>query len=182
MIGCLPGTTIETDLEKNDASTILSNIFMTGGLVLSQVAQLANIEPHTVHNWVKRGFLTPPIDKKYSKKQFCRIVTINMLKDCLPLNEVTRLLSYINGHLNDDSDDMIDDDKLYLLLVTLISEMRHFSERAANEAINHVLEGFEEPFAGARERLKNALMIMGYAYYSTLYSRKAAICMSSLDL
>lgn len=182
MISCLPGTTIETDLEKNEVETILSNIFMTGGLVLSQVAQLADIEPYTVQNWVKRGFLSSPIDKKYSKKQFCRIVTINMLKECLPINEVTRLLSYINGHLNDEKDDMIDDDKLYVMLVTVVKEMKHFSERSAGESIDNLLADYEEPFAGARERLKKALMVMTYAYFSTLYNRKAAIYMNSLDL
>jgi hypothetical protein len=54
---------------------------------------------------------------------------------------------------------MIDDDKLYLLLVALISEMRHFSERAANEAINHVLEGYDEPFACVVDTERNIWIV-----------------------
>lgn len=181
MIGYLPGTVIETDLERNDAALIIDNIFACGGLVLSQVASLVGIEPYTVQNWVKRGFLTPPIAKKYTKEQFCRIITINMLKDCLPLNDVVRLLSHINGHLNDESDDIIDDDRLYLLFVSVISGMRHFSERAALESIDAVLAGYCGT-PSERERIRKALLVMTYAYFSTLYSRKAAIYMSGLDI
>ena len=96
MISVLPGTTIETNLnETNISNVILKNIFSAGGLVLSQVSQLTGLEPYTVQNWVKRGFLSPPQKKLYSKNQFCRIVIINMLKESLQIEKITGLLSYI---------------------------------------------------------------------------------------
>ena len=47
---------------------------LAGGMVLGQIASLTGLEPHTVQNWVKRGFLSNPVNKRYSCNQFCRIV------------------------------------------------------------------------------------------------------------
>ena len=61
MMGTLPGTTVETDLSRNDAAeALLSPLFLAGGLMLSQVSQLTGLEPHVIQNWVKRGFVSPP--------------------------------------------------------------------------------------------------------------------------
>ena len=61
MIKLLPGTTVKADIsQENIADSIFTPMFLTGGLVLSQVAQLTGLEPHTIQNWVKRGFLAPP--------------------------------------------------------------------------------------------------------------------------
>lgn len=98
MISRLPGTTLEVDLSReNAADALLSPMFLTGGLVLSQVAQLTGLEPYTIQNWVKRGFLPPPVKKKYSRRQLCRIFIINMLRDSMQIERICRLLSYVNG-------------------------------------------------------------------------------------
>ena len=61
MIDVLPGTTVEADLRRPDAADmLLSPLFLTGGLMLSQVSQLTGLEPHVIQNWVKRGFVSPP--------------------------------------------------------------------------------------------------------------------------
>ena len=78
----LPGTTIETKLtDKDVAKTFLDNIFMTGGLMLSQVVSLTGIEPYVIQNWVKRGFLPRPEKKLYTKNQFCRVAIISALRE-----------------------------------------------------------------------------------------------------
>lgn len=181
MLRYLPGTTIETNLAKNEAKKILDNIFSTGGLVLSQVSQLAGVEPYTVQNWVKRGFLKPPISKKYTREQFCRIITINMLKDCLHINEVARLLRYVNGNLRDDSDDVIDDDELYLMLVDVLRRIDSFSEDVALASIEKTLDGYVEKTVGVSRRLEKALMIMTCAYFSAQYSKKATVYLGTLE-
>lgn len=181
MITYLPGTTIEADLARDDTEYILKSIFSMGGLVLSQVAQLAGLEPYDVQNWVKRGFCTPPVSKKYSKKQFCRIILINMLKDCLSLGEIVSLLSYINGTLNDESDDMIDDDRLYIYLVRTLAGVDVFSEKNVEKAVEAAIADYNEPFPGGRTRLFKVLSIMTYAYYSTRIHRSASAMMASLD-
>lgn len=82
----LPGTVLEVDGSRPEAADeLFSSLFVTGGLVLSQVCQITGLEPYTVQNWVKRGFLTPPVKKKYNRRQLSRIIIINMLKAALPM-------------------------------------------------------------------------------------------------
>ena len=120
----LPGTTVEADLRRPDAADmLLSPLFLTGGLMLSQVSQLTGLEPYVIQNWVKRGFVSPPERKKYSRRQFCRILFINMLKDVLQLEKICQLLSYVNGALADESDDLVDDSYLYICLVRLLGRL-----------------------------------------------------------
>ena len=57
----LPGTVLEMDRgEADQAEAKISALFLAGGMVLSQVTDLTGLEPYTVQNWVKRGFLPPP--------------------------------------------------------------------------------------------------------------------------
>ena len=97
----LPGTTVEADLSQpHAAEKVLHPLFLPGGLMLSQVARLTGLEPYVIQNWVKRGFVSPPERKKYSRRQFCRILVINMLKDALQLEKICKVLSYVNGDLD----------------------------------------------------------------------------------
>ena len=120
MVQRLPGTTIEISVNgATSARELLDSIFMAGGLVLSQVSGLTGLEPYIIQNWIKRGFLAPPDHKKYSKRQFCRIAIINMLRDVIQIEKITSLLSYINGRLDDESDDIISEEKFYDLLCAI---------------------------------------------------------------
>lgn len=186
MIGTLPGTTIETDLSReNAAQALLSPLFLTGGLVLSQVAQLTGLEPYVIQNWVKRGFVSPPKNKKYSKGQFCRLATINLLKDCLRLDQITRLLSYLNGHLDDESDDLIGDFELYCCITRLVFQLER-SPRAGREEwqewCSQVLEDYREPYPGARDRVRRGLQVIVTAYASARLKGRAERMLKALDL
>lgn len=81
--------------------------------------QITGLEPYAVQNWVKRGFLAPPVKKKYNRRQLSRIIIINMLKTALPMESICRILSYVNGQLDDESDDIIDDSVMYLIFLRL---------------------------------------------------------------
>ena len=61
-------------------------MFLAGGIVRSQVSAVTGLESHMIQNWVKRGFLSNPVNKRYSCRQFCRIAIINMLKTTLHWN------------------------------------------------------------------------------------------------
>lgn len=181
MITYLPGTTIEADLSRNDTEFILKSMFSMGGLVLSQVSRLSGVEPHDVQNWVKRGFVSPPIAKQYSKRQFCRIILINMLRSCLPIGDITALLSYINGRLDDEDDDMIGDDALYVYLVRTLSKLDSPSESAVKKAVEEATADYKEPFSGAKARLDKVLTVMTYSYFSTYYHKAALNHLARLD-
>ncbi len=186
MIKLLPGTTVKADIsQENIADSIFTPMFLTGGLVLSQVAQLTGLEPHTIQNWVKRGFLAPPVQKKYSRRQFSRILIINMLKSTLQMDKICALLSYVNNALDDESDDAIDDSQLYLYLVRMASFAeihRVYSNAELDAEFDLVLADYTEPFEGARQRLKKVLEIMLIAYRASQLSRLASDMIADLDM
>ena len=169
MIWTVPGSTLEAS--KEDAPEIaetFKSMFLPGGMVLSQVANISGLESYTIQNWVKRGFLSPPQSKKYSLKQLCRILNINMLKGALTMEQICGLLSFINGALDDESDDLIDDAELYFMFVRLaaLSEGQHSMDQWEN-TIDTVLSDWISPVPEAKKRIRKVLKIMIAAWYTT---------------
>lgn len=158
----IPGTVLQIERENADGvEEVFSSMFLAGGMVLSQVSNITDLEPYTVQNWVKRGFLSPPQHKRYSMNQLCRILHINMLKSVLPLEQICGLLSYVNGKLDEESDDIIDDSRLYFLFVRLASRARELDDPAAwDQALEAALVDYREPVPGARARIEKALRVM----------------------
>ena len=75
----IPGTVLRIDRDNADGvEEMFSSMFLAGGMVLSQGASITGLEPYTVQNWVKRGFLPPPVQKRYSLTQLCRIINIHV--------------------------------------------------------------------------------------------------------
>ena len=168
MTRTLPGTTIQADLSRPDgAEAVLGPMFLTGGLTLSQVTTLTGLEPYVIQNWVRRGFLSPPQQRRYSRRQLCRILIINMLKDVLQLEKICSLLSYVNGQLNDESDDLVDDSYLYEKAVWLIAQSED-SRAAAQETGGRLKEALKD-YPGtpeARERVERVLIVICKGYLS----------------
>ena len=158
----LPGTTITAHRENADKTRQqFDALFLAGGLTLSQVSSITGLEPYAVQNWVKRGFLTPPKAKRYDQEQVCRIILINTLKGTLALEQITHMLSYVNGNLADDSDDLIDDAVLYFMFVRLAARARHIGGTEQwDEAVESVLTDYREPVPGAKERVRKVLRTM----------------------
>jgi hypothetical protein len=88
-----------------------------------------------------------------------------MLRSVLPLEQICAMLSYVNGHLDDESDDSIDDTKLYMYMVCMTVE--------GEQDCMKVLADYTEPFEGARKRVENVLKIMVTAYAASETKRKA---------
>lgn len=167
----LPGTDIECkQLGRAEAEAMLGGIFAGGGLVLSQIAALTGMELYSVQNWVRRGFVSSPVRKKYSPRQFCRLVIINMLKDSMSIGEITGLLTYINGDLSDEGDDMVCDDLIYLGFTDLISVTQSEDEDAVKEAAEKVAAEITD--GEAEKRLGEVLTVMYFAYRASLLVKK----------
>ena len=167
----IPGTVLQA--ETADADHIAQQfdaMFLAGGMVLSQVASITGLEPYTIQNWVKRGFLAAPQKKRYTQRQLCRILNINMLKAALPIEEVCGLLQYINGNLDDESDDLIDDKTLYFAFLEVAARFRGLAEDrdALNLCIEESLADYQEPYPGAKDRVVQALTVMIIAWVSSL--------------
>ena len=176
----IPGTVLTASPEEiNQIQEKFNAMFLGGGMVLSQVSAVTGLEPYTIQNWVKRGFLTNPVNKKYTLRQLCRILNINMLKDALRMEEICGLMTYINGHLDDESDDLIDDSELYFLFLRIAAQHRQMKNSdGRDECIRQALENYEEPIPGARERVEKVLEVMLTAWAAALLRQQA---MSMVD-
>ena len=183
MMWNLPGTTLQADRSDADkAKALFENLFLAGGLTLSQVASITALEPYAIQNWVKRGFLPPPKNKRYDLEQLCRIVTINMLKGALTLERICSLMQYINGDLTDDSDDLIDDAELYFMFVRLASRARHIGgDQGWEEAIADTTSAYTEPIPGAKARVEKVLRLMLMAWISARFRLQVEDMVAQLD-
>lgn len=181
----LPGSVIEVDIGRQGAAnTVLSSMFLAGGLMLSQVSQLTGLESHLIQNWVKRGYLSSPEGKKYTRRQLCRILLINLLRDNMPLDTVCKLLSYINGQLDEEGDDLIDDSSLYLYVVELTTqfELGHMeATKDMSQLCENVLVNYLEPHKGAKKRIKLVLQIILNAYISSYFKQEAVLLMKQVE-
>lgn len=122
MIRMVPGTTIKfTEQARDAAFDIISPVLeATGGLTLSQLSKVTGLEGSTIQNWIKRGWVSSTGGKKYSEKQVIRILLINMLRGAMRLENIAKLMTYINGDVEDTSDDIIADIVLYNILCRII--------------------------------------------------------------
>ena len=175
MMWTIPGTVLQIPREEaQNIAGLFSPMFLGGGIVLSQVAGITGLENYTVQNWVKRGFLPPPEKKRYSLRQLCRIININMLKGVLPMEQICSLLGYINGHLDDVSDDIIDDSQLYFMFVRLAARAKELSrEDERDSLLDEALQEYEEPVPGARQRVRQVLRIMLTAWLAARMRQEA---------
>ena len=171
----IPGTTLE-GLRSNADRTegLFQSLFLAGGLSLSQVAQITGLENHTIQNWVKRGFLPPPRNKRYDMEQVCRIINMNILRGNMPLEQIVKLMGYLNGNLADESDDLVDDTMLFFMFVSLAARARYIGgSEDWDDALLQVTESFVEPVPGAREKLIKVLKVMLTIWIANLIRQEA---------
>ena len=178
----IPGTALRGSRADVEASIQqIEGMFLGGGMIRSQMASVSGVEPHDIQNWVKRGFLSSPVNKRYSINQFCRIVTINMLRTAMPMERICSLLRYVNGKLDDESDDLIDDTVLYFMFLRLAAQARHIGgTRNWEDALADILGDYVEPIPGARERIDKVLRIMLTAWIGVQTIRQADRMLSEL--
>ena len=178
----IPGTVLPAGpAEIERIEDLFSSMFLGGGMVLSQVSNISGLEPYTIQNWVKRGFLAPPRNKRYDMEQVCRIITINMLKGSLSLEKICSLMQYINGNLADDSDDIIDDAVLYFMFVKLAARAKHIGGSENWEiALDEATASYAEPYPGARERVQQVLRTMLMAYIASRFQAQVNAMVDSL--
>ena len=179
----IPGTVL-TAAERDGAlvEAQFKAMFLPGGMVLSQVSAITGLDGYIIQNWVRRGFLTNPDNKHYSLRQLCRIININMLKTVLPLERICGLLVYVNGQLDDESDDMIDDSDLYFMFVRLATRSRELYKADNRDAVlDEALTDYQEPVPGARERIKQVLRIMLTAWLAGRMAQETEKMLSELQ-
>lgn len=157
-----PGTTVQ----KSDLSgkQFLEGIFLaTQGLVMSQLNEITGIQTPAIQNWVNRGFIAHPENRRYNKDMTARIFIINILRETLTLDEICKLLVYVNGRAGDTNDDIIPESQLYAYFCDIVFD-RDFSFEQIPKLIEKQLEKYTEKMNGAKQRLQTVLEIMCTAY------------------
>ena len=179
----IPGTTLTDRRDNADhVEDMFHSMFLAGGMVLSQVSAVTGLEAYAIQNWVKRGFLAAPRNKRYDLEQVCRIIIINMLKGALPLEKICSLMQYINGDLTDESDDIIDDAVLYFMFVKLAARARHIGgNQSWEESIENAMTAYTEPVPGAKDRVEKVLRVMLMAYISSRFKMQVDAMVDELQ-
>ena len=107
----IPGTRLT--MEREEATQIpnqFASLFLAGGLTLGQISAITGLEGYVIQNWTRRGFLLPPVGRRYSLAQLCRIAAINAVKDVLAIEQICRVLEHSGS-----------DTELYFLFVEAIA-------------------------------------------------------------
>jgi hypothetical protein len=181
----IPGT----KLKKNDMGNVtglefLSKVFyISEGVMLSQIREVSGIDGSTLQNWTKRGWVANARLKKYNIDQVAHILIINMLRSCIQLDHIAFLLQYINGKIDDKSDDIIRDSVLYDYICRILETLTRqdvASKASITEVIREQISDYEEAMEGARDRLANALEIIVTAYYAALIKRSSDEMLANL--
>ena len=181
----IPGT----KLKKNDMGNVtglefLSKVFyISEGVMLSQIREVSGIDGSTLQNWTKRGWVANARLKKYNIDQVAHILIINMLRSCIQLDHIAFLLQYINGKIDDASDDIIRDSVLYDYICRILETLTRkdvATKASITEVIHDQISDYKEAMAGARDRLANALEIIVIAYYAALIKRSSDEMLANL--
>ncbi len=168
----LPGTRIET--QDTGCKNLFGAIFLTGGITLSQLSNITGLEAHTVQNWIKRRYATPPINKKYNQDQLCRIIIINMLKEVFSIDEVCSLIDYVNLPNIKGDDNSVSESEIYFHFTEVLFRLNNDISNLGS-SINEALKSFDSTPNGERKRLTEVLEIMVSGYLAYSYKQKAAL-------
>ena len=174
----IPGTRLKkVEMGNVTGMEFLSKVFfISEGVMLSQIREVSGIDGSTLQNWTKRGWVANARLKKYNIDQVAHILIINMLRSCVQLDKIALLLQYINGNIDDKSDDIIRDAVLYDYICRILDTLMHrdiCSMASIKDVINEQISDYEEAMPGARARLANALEIIVIAYYAALIKRRS---------
>ena len=181
----IPGTILNRkDMGDVTGLEFLNKIFyISDGVMLTQIREISGIDGSTLQNWTKRGWVANARLKRYNIDQVAHILLINMLRSCMQLEHIASLIQYINGDLEDESDDIIRDSVLYdyvCRILDRVAEKGSCSLSGVGDEVRRVTADYVEPFAGAGERLGYALEVIVVTYYSALVKRHATKLLEEL--
>ena len=176
----IPGTVITRSSSGGVTGTdFLDRIFfVSDGIMLAQIRDICGIDGTTLQNWTKRGWVDNPKSKKYTKDQLARILIINMLRDCMRLDSIVFVISYINGRVYDRSDSILTESVLYGYICRVLDEIDGYGNGLScgqnlRDCIAFTTADYEESIKGTAARLRRALEIIITAYGASLEKKRA---------
>lgn len=177
----IPGTTLSYDGDNGMFSKLLPLIRATDGLTLSQVCAITGLEGSTIQNWVKRGFVSRPVQKKYRERQLARILLISSLRDSMPLDRIGALMGMVNGDANDTGDDIISEEQMYDYLCAVIGRAEEKPTDDISSVVGEITADYTPLRDNAAEILRKALAVMALAYIAGKYKRESDALFDSMN-
>ena len=170
-----PGTVIERN--GQDAREFLFSIFsVTKGLMLAQVREITGLDTSAIQNWINRGWVARPVEKRYSMEHLARIMIINMLRDVMKLDHISVLLSFINGKADDTSDNIVNEADLYCYLCSILDKVSFeevLSEEEFFSLVEKEISDYQEPWPGAKRRLMDGIHVILIYYAASIIKKRA---------
>lgn len=169
MLAFIPGTAIQFDEQaQRSAYSVIKPFFsLTNGITLAQVRELTGLEKSTIQNWVKRGWVASPVNKGYGERQIFRIILINSIRRSMQIEKVITLMAYINGSVEDASDDIISDGRLFdefCRAVYLCDQEGIYDSERIREIVDEQVSQIPDIDDEGKNKLKKALQIMVLAF------------------
>lgn len=160
-----------SDKRRGRIADYLPLIRAADGLTLSQVCAISALEPTTIQNWIKRGYVPHPVMKKYHERHLARILLIAQLRESMQIDRVGELLRYINGDTDDEGDDIIPETELYDLFCEIAQELEeHFPDP---DRVGEFARSVAVRYTDGQGKIQNTLAIMAHTYMANLSKRHA---------
>ena len=181
MIKYIPGTVLSFDSNKNScAFDVIKPFFaLTNGITLAQVRELTGLETSTIQNWVKRGYVPHPVNKKYYDRHLARILLISSLRECMKIEDIGELMFLINGDADDVSDDIVSEEALfnYFALAIKRLDLNSITPEGIDSTLSNILA---EANARHRRELLQAIKVMIYSFISLKCQNQVDACLEKL--
>ena len=162
----LPGTTVPYQEGGDALAAIQPLIAATDGLTLSQLCAITGLEASALQNWIKRGFVPHPVNRKYRLRHVARILLIAALRDSLQIDRIGRLLAAVNGDADREDDDIVPEEQLYRYLCRIAARVEEapLPPGEIDELIAEITADYDPPGQGDADRLRAVLGVMAAAY------------------
>ena len=170
-----PGMAVELGrAEKGCSQSLFDGVFAAGGLTLSQVSVMTGLEPYLIQNWIKRGFVAPPVKRLYSRQQLARIALINMLREALQIEKICSLIGILDRGTASPEDDLIGDEELYHCYADMLAGgIDTIAPKQVEDLANKAAMKLHERIPGTRDTLGGLLQVMYFAHMAAKLRDKA---------
>lgn len=175
MDSTFPGSVVPR--QGKSAKEFLDGLFFaTKGIMLLQVREITGLDTPVIQNWIGRGWVQKPVDKRYSVNHLARIMLINMLRSVTKLETIAHILTYINGDAENRADDIIPERELYIYVCDILDTVDFetvLTDAKLQKIIEARLKDYVEPFGGAREKLIAGIKMILLYYAAALIKVRA---------
>jgi len=149
------------------------------------MSELTGLDSNTIQNWVVRGWVQPPVEKRYGADQLASVMLINMLKSVTRLETIGNILTYINGDIKTGADDLVSESQLYIYICDILDKIGFddiLDPRAMTRLVDEEIHAYKEPVPGGGEKLRNTIKLVLTYYAAALMKQRADQTADALGL